>query len=122
MTNTIKPEDKLSEEHLNRLDLRYEDILLIYAVLGKTNGYPDLWEGAKAILSKITSPVHVNEVYNEFIRNKDTPKVIQYATYNGEWSRALLPQESPQQQKLRELEDTIKSAQKQIEEIKGGIL
>ena len=122
MGNTIKPEDLLSEDHLNMLELRYEDLLVIYAILGKANGKGTVWGNTQEVLASITSYSNMDKVYGNFIRSQSLEEIVEYAQYMDEWSEALLPQESPQQQKLRELEETIKSAQKQIEEIKGEIL
>jgi hypothetical protein len=122
MGNTIKPKDLLSEDHLNMLKLRYEDLLVIYAILGKANGEGKVWGNTQEVLASITSYSNMDKVYGNFIRSQSLEEIVEYAQYMDEWSEALLPQESPQQQKLRELEETIKSAQKQIEEMKGGAL
>lgn len=95
----------------------YREIARLYAILGKATGsFPSMfWEEIRDKLD----PGQM--LYDRYIREKDYKEVMHYHTYGDRWERAIFaPKETEEQKKIKELEETIKKAQEQIQELKEG--
>lgn len=115
----IKPEDEVT------ITTTYGDLALIYALLGPTNGKTFGKEHPWSIAKNLLGDIYQNK-YEEFFMSGDVDrydkygiKHINYVSWQDKWINHLFQQETEQEKKIRELEETISKATKQIEELKG---
>ena len=106
LKKNIKAEDEVTLE----VKTTYRDLASAYAVLGRTNGKDNC-----AIYLHIKGMIDAEGVASELINSH--LKVIDYYSIQDEVESLLFPQETEHQKQIRELEETIEKAQKQIEEL-----
>ncbi len=114
----ISPEDEVT------ITTTYGELAKVYAVLSGTNGESrgkDLWDLCSELLCD-SYAVTRNKKYWSFGLHKKTPaELLNYTEYQDAWEKHLFqPKETEQQRKIRELEETIKKAQEQIQSLKDS--
>lgn len=103
----------VTQEHLDKLEITYEDLAKVYFLLGNTNGRTTLWGNVEELLDE-------GQVkYEKFVtQDKWSEGLASYVGVEEEWLSLFLTQEqevNENKELIDELNSVIMKAQEQIE-------
>lgn len=116
--------DKVSPEDEVTITTTYGELAKVYTVMGKVNGH----QYGKTLYRISDNIFTDNEIKNkrifDSVRNLSWEGLKDYNSYQKEWIKALFGEQESEEEKakalkIKELEESINNAKKQLEELKS---